>query len=189
MGTLLHRAAWPWTGEPSLQNGGAAGQITWEGGGWHPAPLSSPSLLPPGAGGLSPLAAGPGWGRGSQPRGASGSAGGGYGSASHRAGSSSARGAKRQAGGGTRGPEKQHGLLWFRAHKQMDLRLQSIDSELKCYLASGGELPPPAPLPVHPRRQITHHERQFKAGCGRGFFFFSVFLGGPFFLFSPLPSS
>ena len=87
-------------------------------------------------------------------------------------------GAKRRAGGGTRGPGKQPGLLWFRARKQMDLWLQSIDSSLKCYLASGAELPPPVLLPGHPRQQIAHHERQFKAGCGCGFFFFSGFFFG-----------
>lgn len=53
-------------------------------------------------------------------------------------------------------------------------------------MASGRKLPPPAPLPVHPRQQITHHEQQFKAGCGRGFFFFSGFFWGVFSSPSPL---
>lgn len=88
-----------------------------------------------------------------------------------------------QAGAGTCGPKEHRGSLWFRARKQMDLWLQPIDSELKCYLASGGELPPPALLCA---AASAHHEQQFKAGCGRGFFFFSFlffffFLMGTFF--------
>lgn len=92
-----------------------------------------------------------------------------------------------QAGAGTRGPKEQRGSLWFCAHKQMDLWLQLIDSELKCYLARGGERPPSALLRA---AASAHHEQQFKAGCGCGFFSFSVvalfFFMGAFFFFFPL---
>lgn len=91
-----------------------------------------------------------------------------------------------QAGAGTRGPKEQRGSLWFCAHKQMDLWLQLIDSELKCYLARGGERPPSALLRA---AASAHHEQQFKAGCGCGFFSFSVvalfFFMGAFFFFFP----
>lgn len=134
--TSLHGAMWRWTGEPSLQNGDAVGQITWEGGmapstvfpSWLACGNKMAPSLQPGTGRAQPAsqlapdrARGPSlgehWGH---PQGLL-----------QRVplGREHLRsGAKWQAGGGTCGPEKQHGLLWFHAHKQMDLWLQSIDS-------------------------------------------------------------